>query len=259
MRCSRFVSVLASSLVAVVALGATGCQFEAHMGSGPVQPTNWQTSSGGGGAPAPAPLPNVPPPQQPQPQPQPQPTATGPRRIAHIPTVNPSGGTHYIPVPIARHNGLFGGGNENAALRGLVYFIPESTMSIPDMSNMHPSALVYADTLNVEARDYQEGVAGTNRFEFYAIQFDGKFNVSKGGKYAFVLTSSDGSKLYIDGKLVVDNDQRHTPLRKFGEIELTPGQHAIRVDFFKAYRWVVQLQLTVIPPGEGEKLWTANL
>ena len=261
MRCGRFsrsLAPLASALIAIASLGTTGCQFEAHMGSGPVGATNWQSGSTGV-APAPAPLPNVPPPQ-PQPQPQPQPpTQPGPRRIAHIPKPTPTGGTTTFPVPIARNTGLFGSGNEHSALRGLVYFIPESTMSFPDVSNMKPSALVYTDTLNVEARDYQEGVAGTNRFEFYAIQFDGKFTVANAGKYTFVLTSSDGSKLYIDDKLVVDNDQRHTPLRKFGDIDLSAGPHTIRVDYFKAYRWVIQLQLTVIPAGGTERLWTATM
>ncbi len=137
MRCGRFVSVLASSLIAIVALGTTGCQFEAHVGSGPVGATNWQGGSTGGGAPAPAPLPNVPPPQ-PQPQPQPPTVQPGPRRIAHIPKPTPTGGTTTFPVPIARNTGLFGGGNEHSALRGLVYFIPESTMSFPDVSNMKP-------------------------------------------------------------------------------------------------------------------------
>lgn len=254
MALGRSVSVFTSSLAAMVALGASGCTIEARVG-GPVDPGTWQTTHV---APAPAPRPNVNPPPTATPAPPPAPT-TPPRRVVAIPRPNPAGGTTHVNVPIARSTGLFGGPNDHGALRGLVYFIPESTMTFPDVSNMKPSALVYTDTLNIEARDFTEGVGGTNRLEFYAIQYDGKFNVSKGGTYTFWLESSDGSKLYIDDKLVVDNDGRHVPVRKAATTELTPGAHTIRVDFFKAYRWVVALRLTVTPPGEAERPWTPNL
>src|SRR4051812_36952705 len=102
-------SVRISVLAMTAMLGATGCTFEAHVGSGSVQPTNWQTSTNPRpSAPAPAPMPN-----QPPPQPQPAPANTqGPRRIARIPKPAPAGGTTTIPVPITRNNGLFGGPNE---------------------------------------------------------------------------------------------------------------------------------------------------
>jgi len=261
MRLGRSVRVSVLSLTAVFALGASGCTIEARVG-GPVEPVNWHAGgpAGGGGSvhpvPAPAPMPNAPPPQQP-PQP-PAPTTNPPRRIARIPRPAPGGGTTTVAVPVARNTGLFGGPNDHAALKGLVYFVPESTMTFPDVSNMKPSALVYIDTLNIEWRDYTEGVGGTNRNEFYAIQYDGTFT-AKGGKYTFFLESSDGSKLYIDDKLVVDNDGRHTPKRVGAETTLTPGQHTIRVDFFKAYRWVVALKLTVAPEGQPERVWTNSI
>jgi hypothetical protein len=123
---------------------------------------------------------------------------------------------------------------------------------------MKPSALVYTDTLDIPMRDYNEGIAGTNRLEFYAIQYDGSFT-ARGGKYTFGLESDDGSKLYIDDKLVVDNDGRHLPQKRGGEIVLSPGQHTIRVDFFKAYRWAIALRLTVAPEGQPERVWTNSI
>jgi hypothetical protein len=245
------------STATVLALGAMGCTIEARVGSGPVEPVNWQTSNPTGRpAPAPAPMPNPPPPQTPGPQaPAPAPT----HHVVQVPTPAPSGGTQLMPVPVARASGAFGGPNQNAALRGLVYYIPESTMTMPDVSTMKPSAVVFTDTLDVDQRDYTQGIAGTNRLEFYAIRYDGTFNVAKAGKFNFRLASSDGSKLYIDDKLVVDNDGRHLPLLRASDVTLAAGQHTIRVDFFKAYRWVVQLRLTVIPEGGTEHPWTKNL
>jgi hypothetical protein len=46
------------------------------------------------------------------------------------------------------------------------------------------------------------------------------------------LLSDDGSKLYIDGKLIVDNDGCHGELEKSENAQLTEGMHVIRVDYF---------------------------
>jgi hypothetical protein len=163
------------------------------------------------------------------------------------------------PVPVRRDTGLFGNGDATSALKGLVYFIPTDTMQMPDVSTLTPQALVYTNQLQIATRDYQAGIAGTNRSEFYAIQYTGSFTVSKPGVYQFSLDSTDGSLLYIDGKLVVNDDQRHTPKKAWGSIDLQPGAHSIRVDYFKAFRWTVELVLNVVPPGGTEVPWQPRM
>ncbi len=53
------------------------------------------------------------------------------------------------------------------------------------------------------------------------------------GEYVFYLTSNDGSKLYIDGRLVVDNDGGHGALEKSGSISLKAGRHPLRIGYFQ--------------------------
>ena len=53
--------------------------------------------------------------------------------------------------------------------------------------------------------------------------------------YNFYLYSDDGSRLYIDGKLVVDNDGSHSAERKGGHIALEQGMHAIVLQYFEDY------------------------
>ena len=60
--------------------------------------------------------------------------------------------------------------------------------------------------------------------------------------------SDDGSKLWIDDILVVDNDGLHAPAAKEAEYCLATGSHAIRVHYFQGPRTEVALQLTVAPP-----------
>ncbi|WP_240670586.1 family 16 glycoside hydrolase [Actinoplanes solisilvae] len=72
------------------------------------------------------------------------------------------------------------------------------------------------------------------------------------GNYTFRLTSDDGSKLYIDDKLVIDHDGLHgTDPAKDGEAELTAGVHALRVEYFERAGGQ-RLTLAWKTPGSGD-------
>ena len=70
------------------------------------------------------------------------------------------------------------------------------------------------------------------REDHFGIKFHGSVSIPTSGNYTFYLLSDDGSKLYIDGKLIIDNDGSHGELEKAGSIELAQGKHVIRVDYF---------------------------
>ena len=50
--------------------------------------------------------------------------------------------------------------------------------------------------------------------------------------YNFAVRSDDGSKLFIDGHLVVDNDGDHGVRTKTGSIEMDKGSHTVEVLWF---------------------------
>lgn len=64
------------------------------------------------------------------------------------------------------------------------------------------------------------------------LSFRGFVDAPADDLYRFELTSDDGSKLWIDGKVVVDNDGLHGPVTKDGTIALGKGLHAIHVAWF---------------------------
>ena len=68
----------------------------------------------------------------------------------------------------------------------------------------------------------------------FGILFTGNLKIDKSGIYTFHLTSNDGSKLYIDNKLVVDTDGLHSFSGKSGTINLSAGQYEIRLPYFQA-------------------------
>jgi len=65
--------------------------------------------------------------------------------------------------------------------------------------------------------------------ESTAHRFTGFLAVEAGALYRFLLTSDDGSKLWIDGQLVVDNDGLHGPETVPGAIGLARGLHSFEL------------------------------
>merc|ERR1711935_1148887 len=51
--------------------------------------------------------------------------------------------------------------------------------------------------------------------------------------YGFRTTSDDGSRLYINGKRVVDNDGKHGMRTREGKIALNKGRHSLVITFFE--------------------------
>jgi hypothetical protein len=66
----------------------------------------------------------------------------------------------------------------------------------------------------------------------FSVRWDGRLNVAASGKYTFFLTSDDGSRLFVDRALAIDNWGNHSETTKVGTVELEPGVHDIRVEFF---------------------------
>ncbi|KQS24736.1 alkaline phosphatase family protein [Dyadobacter sp. Leaf189] len=68
--------------------------------------------------------------------------------------------------------------------------------------------------------------------ESFAVRFEGFIQIERAGKYTFSTQSDDGSKLFVDGKEVVNNDGNHGVQEETGSIELKAGKHPIRVEFY---------------------------
>jgi alpha-L-fucosidase len=68
--------------------------------------------------------------------------------------------------------------------------------------------------------------------EHVALRFSGFLDVPLDDEYVFALESDDGSRLSIDGQVVIDNDGAHVPAEKRAAIALAKGLHAIEVGWF---------------------------
>jgi len=86
----------------------------------------------------------------------------------------------------------------------------------------------------------------------FGLVFHGYVKIPETNIYAFYTESDDGSRLYIDDKLVVNNDGLHSMQEKEGIIPLNKGYHKIRLEYFEA-TGSEDLKVYVLNPGMIKK------
>ncbi|MBX9615574.1 MAG: alkaline phosphatase family protein [Caulobacteraceae bacterium] len=118
--------------------------------------------------------------------------------------------------------------DESAGARGVnysVYLLAENPVRLPDFSRLEPIATGRTHELSIDGLTLP-------REDAVAVVFEGDLTLTTAGSYSFSLASDDGSKLYINGRTVVDNDGDHGVITAAGSIDLEPGKHALRVEYF---------------------------
>ena len=115
-----------------------------------------------------------------------------------------------------------------------------------------------------KAKPDKTGMVGTIGVGPYAgkdnfgLVFSGYIKVEQAGTYTFYLGSDDGSQLYVDGELVVDNDGLHGPVAVGGNIGLEPGLHRLVVAYFERSGGEM-LEVKYKGPGVGKQLLPASV
>ncbi|MEI6722178.1 MAG: DUF4347 domain-containing protein, partial [Betaproteobacteria bacterium] len=97
-----------------------------------------------------------------------------------------------------------------------------------------PDYTGFSSTYNVDqaVRDYSAAKGLTPNFDNFVIRYSSGLTVKTGGNYTFYSGSDDGSIVYVDGQMVVNNDGLHSFQTVTGStIYLSPGLHSIEVRF----------------------------
>jgi alpha-L-fucosidase len=95
--------------------------------------------------------------------------------------------------------------------------------SLPDFGDLAPVKKGVIESFSFAPR---------KRDDHFGFMYSGFIRVPADGVYTFFTESDDGSRLYIEDELVVDNDGLHGLLEKTGFIALAAGLHPVRVIFF---------------------------
>jgi hypothetical protein len=119
---------------------------------------------------------------------------------------------------------------------GLVgeYFQMEGTLEdFPTIEPTRKPTLARVDK-DINFASTLEAFPGTKLMDNFYVRWTGLIKIPKDARYKFFLNSDDGSRLFLDGKKVVDNGGTHAMTEESGEAELKAGDHDIKVEFFEA-------------------------
>ena len=164
----------------------------------------------------PAPTPTAAP-TTPAPTPTAAPTTPAPTPTAApttpAPTPTPAPTQTATPVP-----------GYKAGIRYSYFTTPVTWTDIPNFSRMSPLKAGLLQNFSIAPRTQT-----TN----YGFSFTGFVQVLRAGTFTFYTNSDDGSRLWINGTLVVENGGTHGWRERSGSINLPVGYHAIKVDYFQ--------------------------
>lgn len=133
---------------------------------------------------------------------------------------------------------------------GLSYSYYEGIWSsLPNFSSLNPNKTGLVSNFSLTPR---------NRNDNFSFQFTGFIQISSAGDYTFYINSDDGSQLFIDNKLVVDNNGLHGEIEKSGRINLSSGTHAIKITYFERTGGEV-LEARYSGPGVSKRIIPDNV
>jgi hypothetical protein len=92
----------------------------------------------------------------------------------------------------------------------------------------HEQALWYSND-----QSFVDEIEGFEAVDNFVMRWRGDITIPETGDYTFQTNSDDGSMLYIDEQLVVNNDGLHGTKAAQGTVTLTAGGHTIVVAFFE--------------------------
>ena len=104
-------------------------------------------------------------------------------------------------------------------------FYLENLSFLPSLDNRTPNEV--GSVFEITSDEIKDKIKANT-----AARFRSTIDIPENNKYTFFTRSDDGSKLFIDGGLLVDNDGDHGVREKSGSKELEKGNHIIEVLWF---------------------------
>ena len=131
--------------------------------------------------------------------------------------------------------------DEAELVQGAVYeYLQGDFETLPDFAQITPNGTGLLPSISIDGESemtlFQNGrnfrPDETQALGDFAVRFSGYLKVPQDGTWTFFLASNDGSRLYISGKAIVDNDGQHYSTEKQGRATLKAGIHPITVLYF---------------------------
>jgi hypothetical protein len=106
------------------------------------------------------------------------------------------------------------------------FFAPHSgPVDLKTLAKMKPKASGVVPEISLKVPQRKANDA-------FALRFTGNIQIPRSGNYTFSINSDDGSRLYIDGKEVINNDGSHAMREKSKKLRLSAGSHPFIVTYY---------------------------
>jgi PA14 domain/Bacterial lectin/Immunoglobulin I-set domain/Gylcosyl hydrolase family 115 C-terminal domain len=114
------------------------------------------------------------------------------------------------------------------------YFDYANPLSVlPDLTGRTPDLTRTDHRLAYNATALPWPGLGDAFADTFAARFNGFLKIDTAGRYTLTARSGDGSKVWLDGELVIDNDGIHEMRNRSAARTLSAGYHALRVEYFE--------------------------
>ena len=120
-----------------------------------------------------------------------------------------------------------------AGLRMTVYDLSlDAVTQLPDFDTLTPTSRSVIDEVNFVASSGDS--FGIGLLDNFGLVIEGLIDIDVATNWQFSTESDDGSRLYVDGTLVVENDGIHGMTTISGGINLEAGVHSLRLEYFES-------------------------
>jgi len=152
----------------------------------------------------------------------------GEYRIIKIVQINSGGRRSSINKIVVRNPDLKSALNIKPTKKGLKYDYFTGTLfqQVQDLELIKPiNSGIFEGSISSE-----KWKSKTERY--IGLKFDGYIYIPETANYTISTLSDDGSKLFIDNELVVNNDGIHWLNEAYGAVKLEKGFHKINISYF---------------------------
>ena len=121
---------------------------------------------------------------------------------------------------------------------GFVYQLPLDSLLFgyrPYIEKLAPVSKLNWKEIMVRVRNTTEPFADIEMTKEFGIIFNNQMMIPEDGYYEFILASDDGSKLWIDDELIVDNDGVHPMKVRRDSLNLKRGLYPIKIWYYQAF------------------------
>ncbi len=160
--------------------------------------------------------------------------------------------TFYLLLIFCCYTELLAQNPSFSPFEGNIYVLPNKELEMGHGPHIYDDSIigqVRFEELNFESRNFNLGLPGVPIKDAFGLVLFSTLSIEQDGCYLFALNSDDGSKLWIDQHLLLNNDRPHKMRLKIDTLWLKRGKYPVKLWYYNAYpeRLGLELKSKMLP------------